>query len=233
MTTATKTRPKTPAKRPTAPAKAAKVEAPPADSWSARLPAQQLGNALRCVKIAASNDQCRPILCGTQVSRTDQGLRFVATDSYRLFVVDATLKADTLGAIPHGWSLLVDLDPSLFRWASDLCKGFGDITVTATPDGLAFGDTRRSVTLPKIEGSYPTWQGLMPERDGVNAVKEIGFNPDLLADIGAAAKALGAASSEPVRMDGVETAVKPTRFTASARHLDLKLTALLMPVRLS
>ena len=55
---------------------------------SVTLPAGQFGEALRQVVRAASSDDARPILTGVLLASEGDGLRLVATDSYRLAVRD-------------------------------------------------------------------------------------------------------------------------------------------------
>ena len=52
------------------------------------LPAEAFAEALRQVTVAASTEETRPILTGVQMSAEADGLRLVATDSYRLAVRD-------------------------------------------------------------------------------------------------------------------------------------------------
>ena len=59
----------------------------PAES-SVSLDAVAFADALRQVVAAASNDESRPILTGVLLAAEDDGLRLVATDSYRLAVRD-------------------------------------------------------------------------------------------------------------------------------------------------
>ena len=55
---------------------------------SVTLPAAAVGEALRQVVRAASTDEARPILTGVLLTAENDGLRMVATDSYRLAVRD-------------------------------------------------------------------------------------------------------------------------------------------------
>jgi len=64
-------------------------------SSSVTLPAAQFGDALRQVVRAASTDEARPILTGVMMTAEGDGLRMVATDSYRLAVQPASSKASS------------------------------------------------------------------------------------------------------------------------------------------
>ena len=63
-------------------------EAADAGASAVTLPAAAFGEALRQVVRAASTDEARPILTGVLLTAEDDGLRLVATDSYRLAVRD-------------------------------------------------------------------------------------------------------------------------------------------------
>ena len=52
------------------------------------LPATTLGDALRQVVRAASTDDARAVLTGVLLASEEDGVRMVATDSYRLAVRD-------------------------------------------------------------------------------------------------------------------------------------------------
>src|SRR6185295_16852945 len=55
------------------------------------LPARAVSATIERVAKAASRDETRPVLTGILVSVDDQGLRMVATDSYRLSVKETPL----------------------------------------------------------------------------------------------------------------------------------------------
>lgn len=71
------------------------LEAPDMDD-SIKLDGEELAEAIAQVTVAASSDATRPILTGVLVENDDDGVRLVATDSYRLAV--RTLKGVTAPA---------------------------------------------------------------------------------------------------------------------------------------
>ncbi len=79
--------------------------------------AGQLAAALRQVVPAASSDDARPILTGVLVTAEADGLRLVATDSYRLAVRDLPGQS----VLAEGQSVLV---PS--RALNELTRLLGD-----------------------------------------------------------------------------------------------------------
>lgn len=130
-----------------------------------RFDADALVGALRQVLPAASTDDNRPILTGVLLAAEGEGLRLVATDSYRLAVVDLP----GVSVLSSGKSVLV---PS--RALSELSKALGDggeITLRLGERDASFassgpggdGDTGGIVlTTRLIEGEYPNYQGLIP-----------------------------------------------------------------------
>ena len=134
---------------------------PPVEGDEVRFDAEALVGALRQVLPAASTDDNRPILTGVLLAAEGEGLRLVATDSYRLAVVDLP----GVSVLSSGKSVLV---PS--RALAELSKALGsggEITLRlgerdasfASADGEAGGIV---LTTRLIEGEYPNYQGLIP-----------------------------------------------------------------------
>lgn len=120
------------------------------------LDAAQFAAGLRQVIPAASNDEARPILTGVLVAAEEDGLRLVATDSYRLAVRD--LPGQTV--LSEGQSVLV---PS--RALNELTKVLGsakELTLRLGEREASFqaGDVRLTTVL--IEGDFPPYRGLIP-----------------------------------------------------------------------
>jgi DNA polymerase-3 subunit beta len=141
------------------------------------LPAAGLASALRQVVRAASNDDARPLLTGVLVAAEGNGVRLVATDSYRLAMrdidgsdalVDASqilvparalaelqklsvlgISAKDSGSSGGGGS---DQDGS-DRPTIGLSIGDHDVTFTA-------GDVKVSTRL--LDGTYPDYRQLIP-----------------------------------------------------------------------
>lgn len=129
--------------------------ASPATS-SVTLPAAQFGDALRQVVRAASTDEARPILTGVMMTAEGDGLRMVATDSYRLAVRDLVgqqvLKADQKVLVPG--RALTELQ-RLVSGGEDVTMRLGDRDAT-----FEVGSTRLTTRL--IEGEFPNYRQLIP-----------------------------------------------------------------------
>ncbi len=146
---------------------------PPADdesdkakvTTSVQADAALLGDALDQATRAASTDETRPLLTGVLMAAQDDGLRMVATDSYRLAMRD-------LG----GSSLLADdksvLIPS--RALKELRREIGDskeVTLRLSERTAEFSVESMTLSVRLIEGTYPNYERLIPE--SYNNVLEI------------------------------------------------------------
>jgi DNA polymerase III subunit beta len=122
------------------------------------LEAAALAEALGQVVQAASRDDARPILTGVLLSAETDGLRLVATDSYRLAVRDLPGTSDLLA---EGQQVLV---PS--RALQELARvlpGAETLTIRLGERDATFeiGSTRLTTVL--IEGEFPNYRGLIPQ----------------------------------------------------------------------
>src|SRR4051812_39271152 len=112
--------------------------------------------ALRQVVPAASSDDARPILTGVLLAAEADGLRLVATDSYRLSVRD--LPGTTV--LAEGQHVLV---PS--RALSELGRvltGADEVVLRLGERDVSFEVGHTRVTTRLIEGEFPNYRGLIP-----------------------------------------------------------------------
>jgi len=131
------------------------TQAEPSDD-AVTLPADAMSDALRQVVRAASTDDARAVLTGVLLAAEDEGLRMVATDSYRLAVRD--LPDSTV--LESGQKVLI---PG--RALNELQRVMGDaerLTVRLGEREATFeaGSTRLSTRL--IEGEFPNYRNLLP-----------------------------------------------------------------------
>jgi len=120
------------------------------------LSAAAVADALRQVVRAASTDDARAVLTGVLLAAEDDGLRMVATDSYRLAVRDlpenSVLASGQKVLIPG--RALSELQ-RVMGDAEELVVRLGDREATFEADG-----TRLSTRL--IEGEFPNYRNLLP-----------------------------------------------------------------------
>lgn len=125
-------------------------------SSAVTLPAAEVGEALRQVVRAASTDEARPILTGVLLAAESEGLRMVATDSYRLAVRDlpgaSVLGADQKVLIPG--RALSELQ-RLLGADGELAVRLGERDATFEVGGVR-------LTTRLIEGEFPNYRQLIP-----------------------------------------------------------------------
>ena len=170
---------------------------------------EQLAEAINQVTIAASGDGARPILTGVLFESSEEGLRMVATDSYRL------AKRDLPGVGLEGTGLV----PA--RGLRELPRTIGAPKVTAQlrEREAVFSSDKGTLRLRLIDGNFPKYQSLLPESypNQVILSKE-----DLLDALGRVT--LVAEDHIPVRLKlmegGVEVAVSRQDVGGETEHLD-------------
>lgn len=157
---------------------------------------EALAGAIAQVTTAASTDAARPILTGVLFESTEDGVRLVSTDSYRLAVRDLPgVGIEGSGLIPA-------------RGLRELPRTVGSSKVQVSLDGRegVFSSDRGTLRLRMIEGTFPKYQSLLPDS----------YPNELIVDRGGLLEALGrvalvAEDHIPVRLKintgGVEIAV--------------------------
>lgn len=120
------------------------------------VPAPAFAQAMRQVVPAASNDDARPILTGVLLTAETDGLRMVATDSYRLAVRDLT----GLTVLSEGQSVLVPK-----RALEELGRVLGEteeLTLRLGERDASFEAGSVVVTTRLIDGEFPNYRNLIP-----------------------------------------------------------------------
>jgi DNA polymerase-3 subunit beta len=129
--------------------------------------------ALKQVTPAASGDDSRPILTGVLLSAEEDGLRLVATDSYRLAV--RTMPGTSV--LNAGEKVLV---PSrALNELSRVLPDTGEVTLQLGERDAAFEVEGTKLVTRLIEGDFPNYQGLIPS--GQSNVLSVGRGPLLEA----------------------------------------------------
>jgi DNA polymerase-3 subunit beta len=120
------------------------------------LDAAAFGEALRQVVRAASTDEARPILTGVLLTAENDGLRLVATDSYRLAVRDLP------GVSVLGNDQKVLVPGRALNELQRLLGAGGEVTLRLGERDATFevGSTRLTTRL--IEGEFPNYRQLIP-----------------------------------------------------------------------
>ncbi|MEA1902792.1 MAG: DNA polymerase III subunit beta [Actinomycetota bacterium] len=174
---------------------------------------EQLAEAINQVTIAASGDGARPILTGVLFETSDDGLRMVATDSYRL------AKRDIPGIGLEGTGLV----PA--RGLRELPRTIGAPKITAQlrEREAVFSSERGTLRLRLIDGNFPKYQSLLPETYPNQVILD---KEELLDALGRVT--LVAEDHIPVRLKlmegGVEVTVSRQDVGAESEHLSGEFT---------
>jgi len=170
---------------------------------------EAFAEAINQVTIAASGDGARPILTGVLFESSDEGLRMVATDSYRLAKRDLSgVGLDVTGLVPA-------------RGLRELPRTIGAPKVTAQirEREAVFSSERGTLRLRLIDGNFPKYQSLLPETYPNQVILDRDELLDALGRVG-----LVAEDHIPVRLKlmegGVEVAVSRQDVGAETEHLD-------------
>ncbi len=157
---------------------------------------EELQDSVNQVVVAASADAARPILTGVLFEQSEEGLRLVATDSYRLAVCDLPgVGINRSGLVPA-------------RGLRELGRTIGSdkIQVGIGEREAAFRSDKGTLTVRLIEGTFPNYRQLLPQGYPNRMVVE---REALIEALGRAA--LVAEDHIPVRMrmaeDGIEMTV--------------------------
>jgi DNA polymerase-3 subunit beta len=126
------------------------------DTSPVTLQSSEVVEALRQVVRAASTDDARAVLTGVLIAAEDEGLKMVATDSYRLAVRELP-QSSMLAA---GQKVLVP--GRALAELQRILSGDDELTVRLGAREAVFeaGETRLTTRL--IEGEYPNYRNLLP-----------------------------------------------------------------------
>lgn len=126
------------------------------DAEPVTLASSEVSDALRQVVRAASTDDARAVLTGVLIAAEDEGLKMVATDSYRLAVRDLPQSS----MLSSGQKVLVP--GRALAELQRILAGGDQLTVRLGAREAVFevGDTRLTTRL--IEGEYPNYRNLLP-----------------------------------------------------------------------
>jgi len=125
----------------------------------ATLDTKSLATAFEQVVKAASMDDARPILTGVLLAAEKEGLRLVATDSYRMAVRDIPgteiLSRDEIVLVP---SRALDVVKRVLNEGSELIVVLGE-------KEAVFKIGNIDIVTRLIEGEFPNYKGLIPEKN--------------------------------------------------------------------
>lgn len=180
------------------------------------LDATGLADALRQVVRAASGDDARPILTGVLMAAEQEGLRLVATDSYRLAVRDLP----GTSVLREGQKVLV---PS--RALAELQRLLGQaeaVTLRLAEHDATFEVGEVRLTTRLIEGEFPNYRQLIP----ASYPNRLTVGREALLDAVRRVKLLVRDATTPVRIalraDGIELTVITQELGTATEDVDAK-----------
>lgn len=184
---------------------------------SVTLPVEGLAEALRQVTRAASSEDSRPILTGVLMAAEAQGLRLVATDSYRLAVRDLR----GVGVLSDDQRVLVP-SRALNELMRLLGSNTGEVALRLGAHDVTFGVGDVTLTTRLIEGEFPNYRALIPS----GYPNRLIIGRDALLDAVRRVKLLARDATTPVRIalrpNGVELTVITTDWGTATEDVDAK-----------
>lgn len=181
------------------------------------LPVQGLAEALRQVTRAASGEDSRPILTGVLMSAEGDGLRLVATDSYRLAVRDLR----GAGVLAEGQKVLVP-SRALNELQRLLGSSEGEVALRLGAHDVTFSIGAVTLTSRLIEGEFPNYRALIPS----NYPNRLIVGREALLDAVRRVKLLARDATTPVRIalrpNGIELTVITTDWGTATEDIDAK-----------
>jgi DNA polymerase III subunit beta len=132
-------------------------EVPPAGAFT--VSAKAFARTVEHVARAASKDDTRPVLTGILVSLSEDQLRMVATDSYRLSVKE--VKVETTAPEQFEVNVPARALQELSRIVADVDTN--EASVVAHENQVVFGLGRVTLSSRMIDGQFPNYQQLLPE----------------------------------------------------------------------
>ena len=124
---------------------------------SLALPADALASMVRKVARAVSRDETRAVLTGVLLVIEGPSVRLVATDSYRLAMVDRLLDA------PVGEDLEVVIPGRALDEATKLASTGDSVRLGVSENQVVFEFGETTFVTRRVEGSFPNYRALIPK----------------------------------------------------------------------
>ena len=131
----------------------------PLEEGALTVPAGAFVDTIARVARSASRDETRPHLTGVLVSASEQQLRMVATDSYRLSVKETALEEALSGSLEANVPARTLQELGRIAQAS----GADSIDVSALENQVVFTVDDVVLSSRLVEGRFPNYQQLLPE----------------------------------------------------------------------
>jgi DNA polymerase-3 subunit beta len=130
------------------------------------IPARTFADALGQVGSAASGDNSRVVLTGVLIEARDEGLRLVATDSYRLAIRD--IKGAS--GLPAGTAIVAP--QTALSAVANVIKRHENVTVRLMEKSVGFEVPGVKIVLRLIDAAYPNYNAVLPTETSTVAIVE-------------------------------------------------------------
>lgn len=192
--------------------------------------------AVRAIAPWASKNLSRGIITSVKIDLLPGAYRLVATDSYRLAVVEGRRQGD--GEV----SLTIDANA-----LADQLKASDDYLVIDTDTMMAYAgkrgeaepieyleqhkeDHRAIIRLRIVEGSFPEWQKLIPEKHDATTTETVAVDAGFLEDAGKLVKTIAGRMKASLHIC-LQSPTKPVLFWSDIEHLQILARMVVMPIR--
>lgn len=192
--------------------------------------------AVRAIAPWASKDLSRGIITSIKIDILPGAYRLVATDSYRLAVIEGKRQGDGEA------SLTID-----GRTLADQLKASDDYLVIDTDALTAFAgkrepsepidyleqhkeDHRAIIKLREVDGCFPNWKQLIPGEQQTTTTETVSVNPWYLEDAGKLVKTIAGQMKVPLHIC-LQSPTKPVLLWSDINHLQILARIVVMPVR--
>ena len=122
--------------------------------------ASALAEGLRQVVRASSNDDARPLLTGVLFTTTDNVLRMVATDSYRLALRDLAVNT---GKVSDEDILVPARSLTELQRLTNAAQEGATVGIAASKNEISFTTGNVTISTRLLEGTYPDYRQLIPD----------------------------------------------------------------------
>ncbi len=168
------------------------------------IPARTFADALGQVASAASGDTSRVVLTGVLIEAREDGLRLVATDSYRLAIRDI----NGVSGLPAGTAIVAPQIP--LSAVASVVKRHENVTVRLMEKSVGFEVPGVKVVLRLIDAAYPNYSAVLPTETTTVAVIE----KDAL--LGALRRAVRASDTMPLPLARLSFSPSESKVDVSA-----------------
>jgi len=133
-------------------------------SKSVSLPADTMSSMVRRVSKAVSRDETRAILTGVLLVIEGPTVRMVATDSYRLAVIERLLDE------PVGEDIEAVIPGRALDEATKLASSGDSVRLGVSENQIVFEFGETTFVTRRVEGTFPNYKQLIPAESTVNVI---------------------------------------------------------------